>query len=199
MLAYSAQELLLEPFAGVVFGYTAGESAKLAGLQHAAVLLGMISVGIACSGSRRAGSLRAWTIGGCVASALSLLSLVAASWFGPVWPLKLSVVALGISNGVFAIAAIASMMELSHKAGAASAGVRIGLWGAAQAIAFALGGLVSTTLVDILRYLLGSPGSSFGIVFLLEAGLFLVATRFAAQLDRPVRRGVDAPVRVLST
>jgi BCD family chlorophyll transporter-like MFS transporter len=35
MLAYSAQDLILEPFAGLVFDRTPGESTQLAGVQHA--------------------------------------------------------------------------------------------------------------------------------------------------------------------
>jgi BCD family chlorophyll transporter-like MFS transporter len=34
MLAYSLQDLILEPFAGTVFGLTPGESTRLAGVQH---------------------------------------------------------------------------------------------------------------------------------------------------------------------
>ena len=45
MLAYSAQDLILEPFAGAVFAYTPGESTKLAGVQHGGVFLGMLLVG----------------------------------------------------------------------------------------------------------------------------------------------------------
>jgi MFS transporter, BCD family, chlorophyll transporter len=193
MLAYSAQELLLEPFAGLIFSYTLGTSAKLSGLQHSGVFLGMIVVGIACSGNRRFGSLRSWTIGGCLASAMALLSLVAADWIGPAWPLRESVFALGVSNGVFAVAAIASMMELAHQGAASSTGVRMGLWGAAQAIAFALGGIISTTLVDLVRYFFGSPGAAFGIVFAVEAALFIIAARFAVQVrDNDSRRVITA-------
>lgn len=183
MLAYSAQELLMEPFAGLVFGYSPGASASLSGQQHAGVFLGMIAVGLACSGRRRLGTLRAWTIGGCIASALALLSLVVANWVGPAWPLRASVFALGLSNGVFAVSAIGSMMALAHQGEASGAGVRMGLWGAAQAVAFALGGLFSTTLVDSARYLLGSPAAAFGIVFCAEAALFVIAARFAARVE----------------
>jgi BCD family chlorophyll transporter-like MFS transporter len=182
MLAYSAQELLLEPFAGLVFGYSLGESAGLSGLWHSAVLVGMISVGIACSGKRRWGSLRAWTVAGCCASAAALISLAAADVIGPGWPLRLCVVALGGANGVFAVAAIGSMMELAHRGDAHSAGVRMGLWGAAQAIAFAFGGLFGTFVVDLIRYLFGSAIAAFGIVFIVEAGLFCVAARYAARI-----------------
>jgi len=183
MLAYSAQELLLEPFAGIVFRYSVGDSAQLSGLQHSAVFLGMIGVGIACSGTRRLGSLRSWTIGGCCASALALLSLAGADWVGPAWPLRLSVFALGAANGVFAVAAIGSMMELAHQGETGSAGVRMGLWGAAQALAFALGGLLGTGIVDSIRYFFGAPVAAFGIVFCVEATLFIVAGRFASRVE----------------
>ncbi|MEO1066498.1 MAG: BCD family MFS transporter, partial [Pseudomonadota bacterium] len=49
MLAYSAQDLILEPFSGIVFNFTPGESTKLGGVQHSGVLLGMILVALAGS------------------------------------------------------------------------------------------------------------------------------------------------------
>lgn len=181
MLAYSAQELLLEPFAGLVFGYTLGESAQLSGLWHAAVLAGMVALGVACSGTRRFGSLRAWMIGGCAVSAVALACLAGADVVGRAWPLRATVGALGAGNGVFAVAAIGSMMELANRE-PASAGVRMGLWGAAQAVAFALGGLLGTMTLDAVRYLFGSPVIAFAVVFGCEALLFSVAARLAARL-----------------
>jgi len=192
MLAYSAQELLLEPFAGLVFGYTVGASAKLSGLEHSGVLLGMISVGLACSGPLRFGSLRRWTLAGCVVSALALLTLAAADWIGPAWPLRVSVFALGLGNGIFAVAAIGSMMELAHEGRAGRAGVRMGLWGAAQALAFGLGGLFGTSIVDLVRLVFGSPVLAFGVVFSAEAALFLLAAAYAAQINSLSQRGAPA-------
>jgi BCD family chlorophyll transporter-like MFS transporter len=190
----------MEPFAGLVFGYSLGASAALSGQQHAGVFMGMIVVGMACSGGRRFGTLRSWTIGGCLASAIALLSLVAANWVGPAWPLRASVFALGFSNGVFAVAAIGSMMALAHRGEASGAGVRMGLWGAAQAVAFALGGLFSTTMVDSARYLLGSPAAAFGIVFCAEAALFVIAARFATRVGSAAGEPIlAARTEVLST
>ncbi len=48
MLAYSAQEVVLEPFAGAVFHLTPGQTAGLTGLQHGGVLAGMACVALAC-------------------------------------------------------------------------------------------------------------------------------------------------------
>jgi BCD family chlorophyll transporter-like MFS transporter len=72
----------------------------------------MVLVGVLGSAFRapRLGSLRAWTIGGCIASAIALAGLVLAGVLGGDWPLKANVFALGAANGAFAIAAIASMM-----------------------------------------------------------------------------------------
>jgi BCD family chlorophyll transporter-like MFS transporter len=198
MLAYSAQELILEPFAGLVFGYTPGESAKLSGLQHGGVFLGMISVGIACSGLRRLGSVRAWMTGGCVASAVALLALAGADWVGPAWPLRASVFLLGAANGAFAVAAIGSMMDLANQGRPGRAGVRMGLWGAAQAIAFACGGLFGTSIEDLVRQVSGSPGLAFGIVFCTEAALFLVAAAYAAQIDSLKQRVGNANSTVVT-
>ena len=89
-------------------------------------------------------------------------------------------------------------MELAPKgATGGSAGVRMGLWGAAQAVAFACGGLVSTSLVDSVRYLFGSPSAAFGIVFCAEAALFLVAARFAAQVGGTATRRLHTGARAV--
>jgi BCD family chlorophyll transporter-like MFS transporter len=72
MLAYSAQDLILEPFAGLVFGLTPGQSTSLSGVQNSGVLLGMVLVGVASTLSPRLMSLRSWTVLDCLGSALAL-------------------------------------------------------------------------------------------------------------------------------
>ena len=186
MLAYSAQDLILEPFAGIVFGYTPGESTKLAGIQNAGVLLGMIMVAIATSrgagGRRRFGSLAAWTVGGCIASAAALVALVASGLVGSGWPLRETVFLLGMSNGAFAVAAIGSMMALAGDGPPGREGIRMGMWGAAQAIAFGAGGFAGALLSDLARLLSGSAVTGYTTVFALEAFLFIIAAVLAARI-----------------
>jgi BCD family chlorophyll transporter-like MFS transporter len=198
MLAYSAQDLILEPFAGAVFGMTPGESTRLSSLQHGGVLVGMLMVAIACSaiGGTRIGSLRGWTAGGCVASAVALLGLVFAGRAGTDWPLAANVFALGVANGAFAVAAIGSMMGFAGAGRARREGVRMGLWGAAQAIAFAVGGFAGAAASDLTRGLLASPGTAYGLVFAAEAMLFIVAAVLAARLGAPpVATRIAPPAR----
>jgi BCD family chlorophyll transporter-like MFS transporter len=181
MLAYSAQDLILEPFAGLVFGLTPGQSTQLSGVQNAGVLVGMVLV--ACVGTGvggpRFGSLRGWTITGCLLSACALVALALGGWVGPGWPLNPTVFALGFANGMFAVAAIGSMMGLACDGAPAREGVRMGLWGAAQAIAFGGGGFLGTVAVDCTRWLIGSPVTAYGMVFVAEAALFLLSVGLA--------------------
>jgi MFS transporter, BCD family, chlorophyll transporter len=184
MLAYSAQDLILEPFAGVVFGFTPGQSTGLAGMQHAGVFVGMLAVALLASGKRRIGSLRAWTIGGCLASCLALFAIAVGGFVGPAFPLRTAVFALGAANGAFAVAAIATMMELAASGRTGREGIRMGLWGAAQAIAFGLGGLAGALASDIARAWLGDEALAYGSVFAAEALLFALSAVLAATLGR---------------
>lgn len=202
MLAYSAQDLILEPFAGAVFGYSPGASTQLSGLQHGGVLMGMLLV--AMSGAlaarlpscRALGSLRAWTVGGCIASALAFLGLVLAGLKGVDWPLQANVFVLGVANGAFSIGAIGSMMRLAGEGRHAREGVRMGLWGAAQAVAFGLGGLVGTAASDIAHAWIASPGTAYATVFGLEAVLFLLSAALAWRLAPA--QSITRPQRVAS-
>jgi len=189
MLAYSLQDLILEPYAGLVFGFTPGESTQLASVQHGGVLVGMICVALSGSviGGRVLGSMRFWIVGGCLVSALALFGL-AASGFIPSWPLRANVFALGAANGAFAVAAIGSMMTLAGQGTGHRQGLRMGLWGASQAIAFGLGGVLGTLAVDIARWLLQDTEVAYATVFGGEAVLFVVSAAIAARLALPAAR-----------
>ena len=114
------------------------------------------------------------------------------------WPLTTNVVLLGFANGVFSIAAIGSMMRLAGEGRARSEGVRMGVWGAAQALAFATGGLVGTGASDLAHRLLGAPAPAYASVFAFEALLFVLAAVLAARIvapgPRPDRPRSAAPV-----
>lgn len=190
MLAYSAQDLILEPFAGLRFGFTPGESTSLAGIQHGGVLAGMLLVGVLGNAFARGRALlRGWIVGGCGGSALALVGLVIAADIGPGWPLQVNVAVLGFANGIFAVAAIGSMMGLAGADGPGREGVRMGVWGAAQAIGFAMGGFLGAAGVDAMRALTGNDIQSFGLVFAVEAGLFVAAAIMALRIAAPVQSG----------
>ncbi|WFE76778.1 BCD family MFS transporter [Roseinatronobacter sp. S2] len=181
MTAYFMQELILEPYAGLVFGFTPGQSTQMSGAQNGGVFLGMVLVGVAATGLRL-GSLRVWVVSGCTGSALTLVAIAgAALWALPLVPL---VVALGFFNGMFAVAAIGSMMQLAGEGRDKREGTRVGLWGASQAIAAGFGGLTGAALVDLARSLL-PVADAFGAVFLFQAVIFIASALLAARIMTP--------------
>ena len=186
MLAYSAQDLILEPFAGSVFGMTPGETTKLSGVQHGGALIGMITVPVV-NGLMPAWRTRSsqWIVGGCLASAIAIFGLALAAVFAPTWPLRASVLALGITNGIYAIAAIGAMMNLVGAGQGNREGTRMGVWGASQAISFGIGGFLGTLASDAARHLLSSASLAYALVFTTEAVLFIVAARLANKIDQP--------------
>ncbi|MCR9255096.1 MAG: BCD family MFS transporter [Alphaproteobacteria bacterium] len=186
MLAYSTQELILEPFGGHIFGMTVGETTQLSGMQNSGVLIGMIFVAVVGSviakGNPRV--IRGFILSGCLASAVALWMLTAAAAAPEGWPLVASVMFLGFGNGVFAVAAISAMMTLAGKGTKRREGLRMGLWGAAQAIAFGAGGFLGAASVDLVRAVADNPPLAYGLVFAVEGGIFVLAAWLARDIGR---------------
>lgn len=181
MTAYFMQELILEPYAGLVFGFTPGQSTSLSGAQNGGVFFGMLTVGVAATGLR-IGSLRNWVVAGCLGSAASLGVITLLGSAAVTGGLVPAVVMMGFFNGMFAVAAIGSMMALAGEGRGAREGTRMGLWGAAQAIAAGFGGLLGAAAVDVMRVAMDSDAPAFGAVFVFEAGLFVLAALLAMRV-----------------
>lgn len=181
MLAYGSQDLVLDPFAGRVLGLTPGDTTKLSGLQHGGALAGMLALATvgALWGRRRRDFLRAGAVAGCILSALVLAGLASGA-LGAVVPLRPAVALLGFGNGVFAVAAVGSMMTLAGQGGPEGAGLRMGVWGAAQALAFGAGAVLGPGLVQGGIALMGAPPPAYAAVFLVQASLFLLSARLVA-------------------
>jgi BCD family chlorophyll transporter-like MFS transporter len=193
MLAYNLQDLILEPFAGHVFGMTVGESTALGGQHHAGALVGMLVVLISGTALARRISvpIRVWIVGGCLLSGAALVLLAVGAQAGPGWPLGANVFALGLANGVFAVAAIGAMMGLAREGSEAREGARMGVFGAAQAIGFGVGSFAGTVASDAMRGLTGSDALGYGSVFAAEGLIFLVAAALAMRLTADGARAKD--------
>ena len=188
MLAYSAQDLILEPFVGLTFGWSVGETTALAGVQHGGMLLGMFAMASTTYAfkTKTRHLLHIWIRGGCIISGISLAALALGGLLSSSWPIHLNVFILGTANGGFAVAAIGGMMMLANQGETGRDGLRMGLWGAAQAISFALGGFLGTVAVDIAGLWLAAP-AAYGIVFFAEALLFLWAASLIFNIDEQLK------------
>lgn len=191
MLAYSAQDLILEPYAGFVFSLTPGQTTIISTVQNSGVLAGMLLVAALGRwlGAGNPAGLRRLTRLGCIASAAALAGIALSGLVHWSALLKPSILLLGVGNGVFAASAIGLMMA---QATGERAGTRMGVWGAAQAIAFGAGGFIGTVGVETALALTGNQLLAYASVFLIEAALFLVtATMLLTNKPSPA-----SPVRI---
>jgi len=190
MLAYNLQDLILEPFAGHAFGMTVGESTALGGQLHAGALLGMLVVLIGTTALDRIIriELRSWIVGGCLVSGCALVALGFGAHMPDVWPITANVFVLGLANGIFAVAAVGAMMEIARDGSESREGVRMGIFGAAQAIAFGVGSFLGTAAVDIMRLITPHLPTAYSSVFIAEGLIFLIATLLAMKLAFTNRR-----------
>jgi BCD family chlorophyll transporter-like MFS transporter len=99
-------------------------------------------------------------------------------------PLAPIVFGLGFANGIFAVSAIGLMMSFASSGRGSREGVRMGVWGAAQAVAFAIGGFSGAAGLDLMRSLVSSTPAAFAIVFAVEGAIFIGAALFAMRLGR---------------
>ena len=75
----------------------------------------------------------------------------------------------------------------------------MGLWGAAQAVAFGLGGVAGTIVVDLARRWLASPLTAYDAAFIGEALLFVISAAMAARIAlRPTTSRVVGSERPLA-
>ncbi|MEM9966909.1 MAG: BCD family MFS transporter [Pseudomonadota bacterium] len=185
MNAYFMQEMILEPFAGLVWEFTPGQSTTLSGAQNGGVFVGMLTIGILATGLK-IGTLRGWVIAGCLGSAASLVCIALSAKTLTAFGLTPLVIGLGFFNGMFAVATISAMMALAAEGREQREGTRMGLWGAAQAIAAGFGGLTGAAAVDVMRQF-QPDGAAFGAVFTLEAALFIASAFMALHIMQPAR------------
>ncbi|MEM7422755.1 MAG: BCD family MFS transporter [Pseudomonadota bacterium] len=179
MLAYNTQDLILEPFGGHIFGMTPGESTALGGKLHAGALMGMLLVFVTGLVVQAQAITRIFMIGGCIGSGACLIALGYGGLQGPGWPLAPNVMALGFCNGIFAVSAIAMMMGLASEGRTAREGTRMGIFGSAQSLGFAIGAGFGAAALDALRASIGEIAPAYASVFMFEGALFLIAAHLA--------------------
>jgi BCD family chlorophyll transporter-like MFS transporter len=75
------------------------------------------------------------------------------------------------------------MMSMAGEGGSGREGTRMGLWGAAQGIAFGLGGFGGTVAIDMARALIPSTAHAYAVVFGMEAALFFASAWIATRIS----------------
>jgi MFS transporter, BCD family, chlorophyll transporter len=165
-----AQDILLEPYGGLVLGMTPGETTRLTALWGAGTMLSMLTAGLGLI--PRAGYLPVLRAGLSISIVVFSGLIVVGSLHEPRM-FQALVFVLGLGSGLSAAGLLTAVVEHTT---AARAGTLMGLWGVAHESGEAIGSLLGGSIVDVVRLLSGGDAwMAYSTVFGLEAGLLLVA------------------------
>lgn len=185
-----AQDVLLEPYGGLVLGMSVGDTTRLSifwglGVMGAMVLSGLILI-------NRLGEMQVLRIG-LVVSMLVFVGVITAGLAGRPGLFRALVLVMGIGTGLAGAGLLTCAINFTT---AARAGILMAVWGVANQLGRALGSLMGGTVADlVLRASGGSTPAAYGTVFAIEAVLLLAALvlsfRFsdqesAAKRERPI-------------
>lgn len=180
-LAFSMQDILLEPYGGEILGLTVSETTMLTALLAGGTLLGFAVAARQLSNGVDPYRLAAM---GVLAGILAFSAVILASPLGSALLFRIGTALIGFGGGLFAVGMLTATMALAREE---NSGIALGAWGAVQATAagvgIALGGAirdgVSTLAADgRLGPALTDPASGYGAVYQLEI-ILLFATLIA--------------------
>jgi MFS transporter, BCD family, chlorophyll transporter len=163
LAAILGQDILLEPFGAQAFGMTVRQTTQLTAIWGGTTLLALLLWGLLLSRrlSKKAGAL----IGALIATAGLLL--IAASGMLALQALFVpGVAALGFGTGIATSTNLALMLDMTTPE---QAGLFMGAWGLADALARGAGLLLGGVMRDLVSGATGSPSSGYIAVFLIEA------------------------------
>ncbi len=187
-MAFSMQDVLLEPFGGQVLHLSVGSTTTLTAILAIGGMFGFIAA------ARRLGSggdpYRFASVGvgvGIVAFSLVLLS----EPFEATAPFAAGVVLIGLGSGIFAHCTLTAAMQLAQ---AGQTGFVLGVWGAVQAsaagCAVAAGGLIRDVVSGLatsgaLGPALSRSSLGYSVVYQCEIALLLATLLALRPLFRP--------------
>ncbi len=170
------QDPILEIYGADVFRMQIGATASLNAFWGTGTLVGISAAGfllVPRLGKRRTARL------GCLLTALSLMVVILAGATASSAILQMTLLLFGLASGITTTGAITLMFDLTA---AETAGTFIGAWGLAQA--FAKGFPRSRgALLDIGKKLSANLVLSYGVVFIAQAAMMLLAVWLLNRVD----------------
>jgi len=176
-LAFSMQDVLLEPYGGQILGLSVSETTNLTGVWALGALLGLA---LAANNSKKTVSSVSNAM---IALLIGIVGFSAIIFSSPMqFPFLyfLGTLFIGFGTGLFSVSLLIIAMALSSKTNLGS-GFILGSWGAAQAIGTGLGIAVGGILRDVVNKiaLSGYLGSTFennsiGYIFVYHLEILLI-------------------------
>jgi BCD family chlorophyll transporter-like MFS transporter len=176
-LAFSMQDVLLEPYGGQILGLSVSETTNLTGLWALGALLGLA---LAANNSKKTVSSVSNAMTALLIGIVGFSAIIFSSPMQFPFLYFLGTLFIGFGTGLFSVSLLIIAMALSSKTNLGS-GFILGSWGAAQAIGAGLGIAVGGILRDVVNRiaLSGYLGSTFennsiGYIFVYHLEILLI-------------------------
>ncbi len=172
-----AQDILLEPYGGLVLGMSPSQTTRLTALWGVGTVLAMLVAGLV--GIQRFGYM-AVLRGGILITIAVFAGLILVGIGSLPLVFQGLVFILGLGTGLAAAGLLTAVVEQTT---AARAGTLMGVWGVAHEGGEALGGLLGGSVVDIVQLLGGDVLLAYSTVFALEGGILCIAFLLLSRVD----------------
>jgi BCD family chlorophyll transporter-like MFS transporter len=176
-MAFSMQDVLLEPYGGRILHLTVSATTSLTALLAVG---GATGLGLAARQLNRGADPYRVAGFGALAGLLAFTSVIFAAPMSSTLLFAMGVTLVGFGAGLFAHGTLTASMNMAH---GDATGLALGAWGAVQAlaagVAIASGGLISDTIAGLahsgrLGSALTGPATGYTTVYLIELGLLFV-------------------------
>jgi BCD family chlorophyll transporter-like MFS transporter len=203
-MAFTMEDVLLEPYGGQVLGLAVADTTKLTATLAIGGLLGF---GVASRVLARGYDPLRLACIGVVMGIPAFAAVILAQPFASVWLFAAGTAVIGAGAGMFGHGTLTATM---NRAPRDQVGLALGAWGASQATAAGLGIALGGAIRDIVATVSGHPATGYHAVYGLEILLLFVTLASAAPLlaatpahagpklgDRPDRAGFGQDGRAL--
>jgi BCD family chlorophyll transporter-like MFS transporter len=180
-LSAFAQDAVLEPFGGDVFGLGVGETTRFNAYWGGGALISLIGTVLVTRG-RLAHEQGGTTLLGLVLTAVPFAMLAFVSISAARALLIPALVLFGLGYGIYTVGAISLMMAMTSDR---RAGAYLGLWSVAQLVFRGVGIFLGGAVRDLALLLGGSSPLAYASVFFLEAVGMLACIALLIQADVP--------------
>ncbi len=176
-----AQDAILEPFGGDVFGLDVGATTRFNAFWGLGVLISMIATTVITR--RRAPHQQTPTVRlGLLLSALPMALIGLVGFFKLQALLIPAIFLFGVGFGVYTVGAIGLLMAMTTDR---HAGAYLGLWTVAQLVFRGVGIALGGIMRDLVLWLTQTPNIAYASVFVLSAIGLLVCVGILARVDAP--------------
>lgn len=196
-VAFSMQDILLEPYGAEVLGLSVSETTMLTALLAGGAL---VAFAYAARSLGRGSDPHRLAAAGILVGIAAFTAVILAGPLESALVFRVGTVLIGFGGGLFGVSTLTAAMSM---AGDSDNGIVLGVWGAVQATAIgsgiALGGGIRD-LIDgfasqgLLGPALTGPAVAYGVVYHLEILLLFVTLAIVGPLAQPWQRSRSAKV-----